>query len=104
MVGALTQVSPRSGRTPPGCGAPLAGDALAASPAVTDPYGDSPAAPRLAGLADTIELRELRYFAAAARSGNLARAAQALNVTVSAISQQLRKLEGELGTALLVRH
>src|ERR1700739_338461 len=104
MVGALTQVSPRSGRTPPGCGAPLADDALAASPAVTEPYGDSPAAPRLAGLADTIELRELRYFAAAARSGNLARAAQALNVTVSAISQQLRKLEGELGTALLVRH
>jgi LysR family transcriptional regulator, nitrogen assimilation regulatory protein len=105
MVGALTQVSPRSGRTPPGCGAPLADDALVGPAAVTGPHGDCPTAPsRVAGLAETIELRELRYFAAAARSGNLARAAQALNVTVSAVSQQLRKLEGELGTALLVRH
>jgi LysR family nitrogen assimilation transcriptional regulator len=49
-------------------------------------------------------LRELRYFAAAARAGNLGRAAQELNVTPPAISQQLRKLEDELGTQLLIRH
>ena len=49
-------------------------------------------------------LRELRYFAAAARAGNLGRAAQELNVTTAAISQQLRKLEDALGTALLIRH
>ena len=59
------------------------------------------ASPRLA---DTVELRELRYFAAAARSGNLARAAQVLNVTTTAVSHQLRKLEDELGIALLLRH
>ena len=55
-------------------------------------------------MADRIDLRELRYFAAAVRTGNLARAAQDLNVSASAISQQLHKLEGELGTPLLVRH
>jgi LysR family nitrogen assimilation transcriptional regulator len=52
----------------------------------------------------TVELRELRYFAAAARTGNLGRAAQELNVTPPAISQQLRKLEDEFGTQLLIRH
>jgi LysR family nitrogen assimilation transcriptional regulator len=51
-----------------------------------------------------LELRELRYFAAAARFGNLARAAQDLNVTASAVSQQLRKLEDSLGRQLLIRH
>jgi LysR family transcriptional regulator, nitrogen assimilation regulatory protein len=50
------------------------------------------------------DFRELRYFAAAARAGNLGRAAQELGVTGSAISQQLRKLEDALGTPLLLRH
>lgn len=54
--------------------------------------------------AGALDLRELRYFAAAARSGNLGRAAQELNVTPPAISQQLRKLEDALGTQLLIRH
>jgi len=54
--------------------------------------------------ADALDLRALRYFAAAARTGNVGRAAQELGVTGSAISQQIRKLEDELGTALLVRH
>jgi LysR family transcriptional regulator, nitrogen assimilation regulatory protein len=51
-----------------------------------------------------VELRELRYFAAAARAGNLGRAARELNVTPPAISQQLHKLEDAFGTPLLVRH
>jgi LysR family transcriptional regulator, nitrogen assimilation regulatory protein len=51
-----------------------------------------------------VELRELRYFAAAARNGNLGRAARELNVTPPAISQQLHKLEDALGTQLLIRH
>jgi LysR family nitrogen assimilation transcriptional regulator len=59
---------------------------------------------RAGGPADALGLRELRYFAAAARAGNLGRAAQELNVTAPAISQQLRKLEDELGTQLLIRH
>jgi LysR family nitrogen assimilation transcriptional regulator len=56
------------------------------------------------GLADAVELRELRYFAASARAGNLASAARDLHVTASAVSQQLRKLEDTLGIPLLVRH
>ena len=50
------------------------------------------------------ELRELRSFAVAARTGNLGRAARHLNVTAAAVSQQLRKLEETLGAQLLIRH
>jgi len=50
------------------------------------------------------ELRELRSFAIAARTGNLGRTARHLNVTAAAISQQLRKLEDTVGTQLLIRH
>jgi LysR family transcriptional regulator, nitrogen assimilation regulatory protein len=49
-------------------------------------------------------LRELRYFLSAALTGNLGRAARALNVSPAVISQQLRKLEKGLGTQLLLRH
>jgi len=102
MVGAVIQAPPWPGITSPGGGAPLVDDAL---PAATTRRRQAVAAPtRLAGLSDAVELRELRYFAAAARSGNLARAAQDLNVSVPAISQQLRKLEAGVGAALLVRH
>jgi LysR family nitrogen assimilation transcriptional regulator len=54
--------------------------------------------------AGALELRELRYFAAAARTGNLGSAARELFVTPPAISQQIRKLEDGLGTQLLIRH
>ena len=50
------------------------------------------------------ELRELRSFAVAARTGNIGRAARQLNVTAAAISQQLHKLEDTLGAQLLIRH
>lgn len=60
--------------------------------------------PRSGGTSRIPDLRELRYFVAAARAGNLARAAQELNVTAAAVSQQLRKLEETLGTELLIRH
>ena len=54
--------------------------------------------------AGALELRELRYFAAAARTGNLGCAARELHVTPPAISQQIRKLEDGLGVQLLIRH
>src|SRR6201988_82312 len=49
-------------------------------------------------------LGELRYFLSVAQTGNIGRAAVALNVSQPAISMQLRKLEERLGTELLLRH
>lgn len=48
-------------------------------------------------------LAALRAFAAVAREGSFARAAEALHVSTSAISHQIRRLEEDLGTSLLVR-
>ena len=50
-----------------------------------------------------MELRQLEYFAAVARHRHFTRAAEALFVTQSALSQQVRRLEEELGMALLNR-
>ena len=50
-----------------------------------------------------MDIRELRYFTQVARSGSFVRAASVLNVTQSAISRQLQKLEAELDVTLLVR-
>ena len=50
-----------------------------------------------------MELRQLEYFAAVARHRHFTRAADELYVTQSALSQQVRRLEAELGLQLLVR-
>jgi len=50
-----------------------------------------------------VELRQLEYFAAVARHRHFTRAAEELYVTQSALSQQVRRLEAELGLQLLVR-
>ncbi|MBV8488842.1 MAG: LysR family transcriptional regulator, partial [Planctomycetaceae bacterium] len=50
-----------------------------------------------------MDIRELRYFTQVARSGSFVRAAATLNVTQSAISRQLQKLEAELDVTLLIR-
>jgi len=50
-----------------------------------------------------VDLRQLEYFAAVARHGHFTRAAEELYVTQSALSQQVRRLEAELGLQLLVR-
>jgi LysR family transcriptional regulator, nitrogen assimilation regulatory protein len=83
----------------------IGGAVNALTPLAKPPNGRLPAtASHADGHTGALELRELRYFAAAARAGNLGRAAQQLNVTPPAISQQLRKLEDTLGTQLLIRH
>ncbi len=50
-----------------------------------------------------LNYNHLRYFWAVAHEGNLTRAAQQLNVSQSALSIQIQKLEGQIGHALFER-
>ncbi len=50
-----------------------------------------------------MELRHLRYFVAVAETGGFSAASRALNISQSAISEQVADLEGELAVPLLHR-
>lgn len=50
-----------------------------------------------------MEIHQLRYFQAVARHGNFSRAAQLCHVAQPSLSQQIRKLEEEVGHALFRR-
>lgn len=50
-----------------------------------------------------MELRQLRYFVRAVELGSMGQAAQDLNIGVSALSQQISRLESELAIRLLQR-
>lgn len=50
-----------------------------------------------------MEMHQLRYMVALARTGNFSRAAEQCNVAQPSLSQQIQKLEGELGERLFDR-
>lgn len=51
-----------------------------------------------------INLRQLRYFVGIAEVGNITKAAEQLNVAQPALGLQIRQLEQNLQTELLLRH
>lgn len=50
-----------------------------------------------------MELRQIKYFVKVAETLNFSEAAKVLNVTQSTLSQQVKQLETEIGTQLLLR-
>ena len=54
-------------------------------------------------LGRVMELQQLRYFAAVTRTGNFTRAAELCGVSQPTLSQQVGKLERELGQPLFER-
>ncbi|WP_081834623.1 LysR family transcriptional regulator [Geomicrobium sp. JCM 19039] len=50
-----------------------------------------------------MEIRHVRYFVTVVQEGQITTAAQKLNMAQPPLSQQIRRLEKELGTQLLVR-
>lgn len=51
----------------------------------------------------TLNFHHLHYFWTVAKEGHLTRAAQKLNVSQSALSSQIKQLEGQLGHDLFHR-
>src|SRR5688572_7612960 len=50
-----------------------------------------------------VELRQLEYFVAVVEEGNFTRAAERVHISQSGISAQVRRLEKQLGAALIDR-
>ena len=59
---------------------------------------------RVAGPQQSMDIRQLRYFVGVATAGSLTQAAEKLHVAQPALSQQILRLERELGESLMLRH
>lgn len=51
-----------------------------------------------------LTLKQMRYFVAAANQGSVSKAAQALSISQSAVTEAIKELEGGLGVQLFLRH
>ncbi|MEI8634461.1 LysR family transcriptional regulator [Vibrio sp. PP-XX7] len=51
-----------------------------------------------------LTIRQLRYFVAAAESGQISQAAIHLNISQSAVTTAIRELESLLGVSLFIRN
>ena len=51
-----------------------------------------------------MDIKQLRYFTYVAETGSYTRAAEVIDVAQPVLSRQIRRLEVELGQALLIRH
>jgi DNA-binding transcriptional LysR family regulator len=56
-----------------------------------------------APIRSAMNLNRLAYFAAVVDAGSFTRAAASLGITKAVVSQQVAKLEEEVGTLLLIR-
>ena len=52
----------------------------------------------------SLNLRQIRYFVAAAEAGKVVAAASAVGISPSAITEAIQELEETVGTPLMTRH